>query len=180
MNDIWSILSAHPEANLVGVVAVTLGATWPLYKTRTGILWAQAAVHVAFSLHFFLLGAMSGSLMNALGLGQALAAIPLGKRPGFKIVYIAILPVIATGAVMTWQGAPSFFSALALALFSLARYQTNTLVMRVLMLAAILGWTTHDMLVLSLPGLSADVLSFATSIFMIVRENRQKRAVSVQ
>ena len=97
------ILLAHPAANLVGIVCVALGATWPLYKTRRGLLWAQAAVHVAFSAHFFLLGAYTGSIMNALGLGQALAALPLGKRPGFKIIYLLTLPLIAIGAYMTWQ-----------------------------------------------------------------------------
>ena len=170
------ILLAHPAANLVGVVCVGLGATWPLYKTRRGVLWAQAAVHVAFSTHFFLLGAYTGSVMNALGLGQALAAIPLGKRPGFKIIYILTLPLIATGAVLTWQGLPSVFSALGLALFSLARYQTDTLPMRILMMLGIVGWTMHDILVLSIPGLTADALSFATSVWMIRIERRLAKA----
>lgn len=171
----WEILAANPVANLWGVVCVALGATWPLYKTRRGVLWAQAAVHVAFSLHFYLLGAYTGSLMNALGLGQALAAIPLGKKPGFKIIYLLTLPVIAAGAVLTWQGVPSVFSSLALAMFSLARYQTNIMAMRVLMLLGILGWTVHDILVLSIPGLAADAISFATSLWMIRREMKFAR-----
>ena len=169
------ILLAHPAANLVGIVCVALGATWPLYKTRRGLLWAQAAVHVAFSAHFFLLGAYTGSIMNALGLGQALAALPLGKRPGFKIIYLLTLPLIAIGAYMTWQGLPSVFSSLALALFSIARYLSNTLVMRFLMLVAILSWTTHDLLVMSIPGLAADALSFATSLWMIRIELRMSK-----
>ena len=84
MDEIFAILAANPEANAIGAVAALLGGFWPLFKTRTGMLWAHAAIHVGMSLHFFLLGALSGSLMNALGLGQVLAAIPLGTRPGFK------------------------------------------------------------------------------------------------
>lgn len=169
------ILLANPAANLVGIVCVGLGATWPLYKTRRGLLWAQAAVHVAFSTHFFLLGAFTGSVMNALGLGQALAAIPLGKKPGFKIIYLLTLPLIAIGAYLTWQGLPSVFSSLALAMFSIARYLTQTMPMRVLMILGILSWTVHDMLVLSIPGLAADALSFATSIWMIRFERRMAK-----
>lgn len=176
MDTIIAILLAHPEANMVGAVCVLLGATWPLYKGRTAILLAQAALHVGFSLHFFLLGAMSGSLMNALGLGQIMAAIPLGKNPGFKKLYIAYLPIIAIAAVYTWQGPASLFAALGLTLFSLARYQSGTFLLRVFMVAAILSWTVHDYLVLSIPALTTDVLSLATSFFMIHREHRVAKA----
>jgi len=176
MSALWDILAQHPAANLVGLVAVLLGATWPLFKTRSGMLWAQAALHVAFSLHFFLLGAMSGSLMNALGTGQVLAAIPLGQRPGFRKLYIAYLPVIAAGAALTWQGAPSVFAALGLALFSLARYQAGTMLLRVFMVAAILSWAVHDYLVMSVPALCTDALSLTTSLIMIFRERRMAKA----
>lgn len=168
------ILLAHPAANLVGIVCVALGATWPLYKTRHALLWAQVAVHAAFSLHFYLLGAYTGSIMNALGLLQALSAIPLGTRPGFKVIYLLSLPMIAIGAYMTWQGLPSAFSSVALALFSLARYQSNILPLRLLMMLGILSWTSHDILVMSIPGLSADALSFATSMWMIFVEHRKR------
>lgn len=178
MDAVFDILRAHPEANLVGIACVILGSTWPLYRTRTGMLWAQAALHVAFSLHFFLLGAHSGSLMNALGLGQVLAAIPLGEKPGFKRLYIAILPIIAAAAAFTWQGLSSVFAALGLALFSLARYQMNTMALRVLMIAAIVSWTLHDILVVSIPALTTDTLSLATSLFMIRRERRLQRALA--
>lgn len=179
MDGIVDILLAHPEANIVGAACVALGATWPFFKKRTSLLWAQAVLHVGFSLHFYLLGALSGSLMNALGLFQVLAAIPLGTRPEFKKLYIAILPVIAAGAIFTWGGAPSVFAGLGLALFSLARYQTDTLKLRVFMLAAIFSWTMHDVFVLSLPALTTDVLSITTSILMIRRERHMARTAPV-
>lgn len=176
MTGVWTILAAHPEANLVGVLCVILGSTWPLYKTRRSILLGQAALHVAFATHFFLLNALSGSLMNLIGLAQVLVAIPLGKMPGFKKLYLAILPVIAGAAYLTWQGPASAFVALGFAMMSLARYQHDTLFMRIFMIATILSMTVHDYLVLSLPGLSADALSMATSLYMIRHELIQRRA----
>ncbi|OEJ67742.1 YgjV family protein [Magnetovibrio blakemorei] len=171
------ILLAHPAANLVGIVCVALGATWPLYKTRSSLLWAQVAVHGAFSLHFYLLEAFTGSIMNALGGVQAISAIPLGTRPGFKIIYLLSLPLIALGAYLTWQGWPSVFSSLALALFSLARYQSTILPLRLLMMLGIVCWTVHDVLVMSIPGLSADALSLTTSLWMIFVEHRKRLEV---
>jgi len=176
MDAVFDILAAHPEANAIGAVAALLGGIWPLLKTRTGMLWAQAAIHVGMCMHFLLLGALSGSLMNALGLGQVLAAIPLGQRPGFKKVYLAYLPIIAAGAAYTWAGQVSLFAAGGLALLSLARYQTDILRFRILMLAAIVSWTVHDILVLSIPAMTLDALSFTFSLIMIRRERRLAKA----
>ena len=177
MDDILAILAAHPTANAIGAAAALLGGFWPLFKTRTGMLWAHAAIHVAMSAHFFLLGALSGSLMNALGLGQVLAAIPLGTRPGFKKIYIAYLPLIATGAALTWQGPQSLFAAGGLAMLSLARYQTDVMRFRVLILGAIASWTVYDLWVMSIPALTLDALSLVISLVMIRREYRLARVL---
>ena len=179
MTAFWQLLAVHPEANMVGVLCVFFGSTWPLYKTRRGMLWAQAAVHVAFSLHFYLLGALSGSVMNLLALAQVLAAIPLGRSPGFKRLYIAILPIIAIAAALTWHGASSLFAALGFTMLSLARYQSDTFMMRLLMIGTILCMAVHDYLVLSVPALTADVLSLTTSLVMIGREIRARRALQL-
>lgn len=177
MDEIFAILAANPEANAIGAVAALLGGFWPLFKTRIGMLWAHAAIHVGMSMHFFLLGALSGSLMNALGLGQVLAAIPLGTRPGFKKIYIAYLPIIALGAAYTWNGPESLFAAGGLAMLSLARFQTDVMRFRVLILGAIASWTAYDLLVMSIPALTLDALSLVISLVMIRREYRLARAV---
>lgn len=177
MNPILDILLAHPEANLIGGVSALLGAAWPLLKTRRGMLLAQAAIHVGMCLHFYLLGAMSGSLMNALGLGQTLAAVPLGNKPGFKIIYIAYLPLVLAAAVLTWQGPMSLFAAFGLAGLSLARYQTDVLRFRVLMLTAIFSWSVYDIWVVSIPAMVLDAISLGASLVMIRREFKLARQV---
>ncbi len=172
MDAALAILAANPEANAVGAVAALLGAVWPLFRTRTAMLWAQAVIHVGMSMHFFLLGALSGSLMNALGLGQVLAAIPLGTRPGFKKIYIAYLPIIALGLAYTWQGPVSLFAAGGLASLSLARYQTDIMRFRVFTLITIACWSVYDVMVMSIPGMTLDGLSLIFSLLMIRRERR--------
>lgn len=172
MDAIFEILAANPEANAIGAVAAALGIVWPLFKTRKGMLWAQAAIHVCMGSHFYLLGALSGSLMNVIGLGQVLAAIPLGKRPGFKKIYIAYLPLITIGAIYTWQGPVSLLAAAGLATLSLARYQTDVMKFRVFTLAAIACWGAYDIMVMSIPGMMLDVLSLISSLVMIRRERR--------
>ena len=179
MQAVLDILAAHPAANAFGLFAAVLGAVWPVFKTREQMLWCQAIIHAAMTTHFYLLGAPAGSLMNALGLGQTLAAIPLGTRPGFKKVYIAYLPVIGAGLVYTWNGYESLLPALALAILSLARYQTNVMRFRVMIIGTILSWLVYDVLVMSIPGLMLDAGSLVMSIAMIRREKRLRLAERV-
>ena len=142
------------------------------WRTRKGMLWTQAAIHVCMGSHFYLLGAFSGAFMNVLGLGQVLTAIPLGKRPGFRKIYLAYLPLIALGAIYTWQGPVSLLAAAGLGTLSLARYQTDIMKFRVFTLAAIAFCSAYDITVMSIPGMSLDVLSLISSLVMIRRERR--------
>ncbi|MBF0251524.1 MAG: YgjV family protein [Alphaproteobacteria bacterium] len=171
----WDILLAHPAANAVGAFAALLGITWPLYASRRALLMAQGAAHAAFAVHFWLLGAPTAALMNVLGAAQTGAALPLGDRPGFRRLYLAILPVIALGAALTWHGWASLFSALGLALFSLARYQLDTLALRMLMVLGIVSWFAHNWMVMSIPAMTTDMLSLATSLMMIAAERRRRK-----
>lgn len=179
MDAILAILAANPTANAFGLFAAVLGAVWPVFKTREQMLWCQAIIHAAMATHFYMLGAFSGSLMNALGLGQTLAAIPLGTRPGFKKVYIAYLPLIAAGMVWTWNGYESILPALGIAILSLARYQTDVMRFRVMIIGTILCWLGYDILVMSVPGLILDGGSLVMSIAMIRRERRLRLAEKV-
>lgn len=60
--------------------------------------------------------------------------------------------------VATWRGPASAFAALASALSSLGRYQQQVLRFRGLILASVPCWMAHNLLVGSLPGLTADIL----------------------
>jgi hypothetical protein len=51
--------------------------------------------------HYAGIGALTGGVMALLAGAQALAAIPLGSRPGFRFVYLLTLPLIVAAVVAT-------------------------------------------------------------------------------
>ncbi|MCA9787436.1 MAG: YgjV family protein, partial [Candidatus Cloacimonetes bacterium] len=104
-----------------------------------------------------------------------LAAIPLGLRPGFRMAYLLTLPLIATALLLSWQGWPSIFAALAMAGLSLGRYQVNVLVFRIILLATIPCWVAHNLLVGSLPGLFSDALVSTASIIGLWQHRRRRQ-----
>jgi len=153
--------------NLLGALGVAFNIGWPFLRRRSAMLWGQTAGFTAFTGHFLVLGASTGAIMSALGGVQAVLAVPLGRDPRFRIAYIAVLPVIAVAMALTWMGLPSVFSATAMALISLGRYQLDVVRFRVLMLACIPFWSAHNVLVGSIPGLVSDFVTFTAGAWML-------------
>jgi hypothetical protein len=145
-------------ATLLGLGGVALNCVWPLLQGRRAMLAVQALSGSCFVAHYALLGAPTGSLMNALAVLQAVVAIPLGARPGFRRLYLLTLPLVALGLALSWRGWPSLCAALAMATTSVGRYQTRVLPFRWILLASIPFWVAHNLLVGSLPGLLSDLL----------------------
>lgn len=164
--------SAELLAQLFGFAGTAAGVGWALFRSRVAMLAVQLAASVLFALHFALLGAPTGSLMNVLAGVQAAAAIPLGTRPGFRAVYLAVLPLIAAGLFATWHGLPSAFAAAGLTSVSLARYQTDVRLFRVFMALALPCWFGHNLLVMSVPGMLSDVCAMAINAVMLARPGR--------
>lgn len=163
----WAGLLA--PATMIGFAGTVGGMLWPLAPRRVGMLWGQAVAGACFTVHYALIGAATGSVINLLSTLQCLAAIPLERRPGFRRLYLVTLPVLAVAVALTWQGLPSALAAVAMALMSLGRYQVDERRFRIACLAALICWFGHNWLVGSLPGMMSDTVGFANSLFMLRR-----------
>lgn len=165
-------------AQISGVFAAASGMTWAMFRSRTGMLATQAAAGFFFAIHYFLIGATTAAAMNILAGAQAGAAIPLGENPRFRVVYVALLPLIAIGVVLTWSGGPSAAAAAATVLISLARYQTAVIPFRWFMAAALPCWFIHNIWVFSVPGMLSDVCGMTVNAAMLWRALREKAAAT--
>ncbi len=165
------ILIDQPVAAAWGVFGMMCLIFWPVFRTRTTMLIVQLGIGIGLGVHYGLLGAWTGALMNALCAVQVAAAIPMERRPNLRWTYYAIIPAIAAASAVTWAGWPSAFAALGMVFLTLGRMQSNLLWLRLLLLAAVPFWLIHDVLVGSLPALVADVASFGIGAVMLWRHH---------
>lgn len=163
-------------AQAIGLVGTAGGMAWPLFRGRFGMLVAQLVPSVCFAIHYWMLGAPTGSVMNVLSGLQILAAIPLGSRPEFRLVYLLLLPVIAAAMALTWIGLPSVFAAAGTAFISLSRYQTAVVPLRLCMAVALPCWFGHNFLVGSVPGMMSDCVGMAINAWILTRMLLVQRA----
>lgn len=164
-------------AQALGVAAAACGMGWALFRSRVGMLATQACCGAFFAGHFLAIGADTAAVMNGLAAAQAAAAIPLGERPGFRVAYLALLPLIAVGVWLTWAGGPSLAAAAGTALVSVARYQVDVRRFRLCMALALPCWFVHNVWVFSIPGMLSDVTGMTINAWMLRRDWRVQSSV---
>jgi inner membrane protein len=162
----------RPFATGAGLFGMLCLAAYPLFRARPLLLSAYLGNNLGFAAHYAMLGQATALMMNLMLSVQNLVAIGLGRWPGLRWAYYALVPLLLGAAAVTWQGGLSLLSALAMALSTLGRMQGNEIALRVLMLASAPFWATHDLLVGSLPGLLADLSCMATGAWMLIKQLR--------
>jgi inner membrane protein len=171
------MIDAFSFAAIVGYLGAITNMLWPVFRSRRAMLLAQVAGAFLFAIHFFLLGALTASILITVAGVQAILAVPLGSKPRFRLVYLATVPLIAGIMIYSWQGLPSLFASLGLATISVGRYQLNIIRFRLLLVACIPLWIAHNLMVGSIPGLISDAVSITAGAWMLVVAAREERFI---
>lgn len=161
-------------ADAFGAAAFAGSCLWPLMKRRRALLAGQALTNLMFFTHYLLLGAHTAAALCALVVMQVLAALPEGRSRWQTLVFAGTVPGVVAMACVTWAGLPSVLSSLGITFSTLARWQSDTVRMRLLLLTAGLFWISHNALVMSVFGMASDLCSAAANL---LRLNEARRAV---
>jgi hypothetical protein len=170
------VISIEHLATAFGFAGVLANLSWPLMRERKFMLVGQVIACGLMLTHFLLLGANTGAAIMAVAGIQAALAVPLGKNPRFRLVYLASLVFTPIVCYATWQGLQSVFSSLALAIVCVANYQLDQVRQRSFLITAVVAWFAHNLVVASVPGLVSNVLAFVISARMLVLMAREARA----
>jgi hypothetical protein len=169
MDRFLAVIADDPVAAAAGLAGMVCLAAWPLFQRRSTMLMTYIGNNLAFAIHYGLLHHWTAVAMNGLMGAQTVAAIWLVRWPRLRWVYYALVPALGGASLMTWHGLPSVLAAAATVLSTIGRMQRNEIVLRMLLLASTPCWTAHDLMVGSLPGLVADLLSMTTGAAMLLR-----------
>jgi inner membrane protein len=163
-----ALIADDPVAAVAGLGGMVCLAAWPLFRKRSAMLVTYIGNNLAFALHYGLLHQWTAVAMNGLMGVQTVVAIWLVRWPHLRWVYYGLMPALGGASLVTWHGLPSVLAATATTLSTIGRMQRNETLLRSLLLASTPCWTAHDLMVGSLPGLAADLLSMATGAVMLL------------
>ena len=169
MQRFLAVIADDPVAAAAGLAGMVCLAAWPLFRRRSTMLATYIGNNLAFAVHYGLLHHWTAVAMNGLMGVQTVAAIWLVRWPWLRWPYYALMPALGAASIITWHGSSSVLAAAATALSTIGRMQRNEIVLRSLLLASTPCWTAHDLMVGSLPGLVADLLSMTIGTAMLLR-----------
>ncbi len=177
------VFAANPAAAGAGLIGIVCLASWPLFRARRAMLTTYIGSNLAFVVHYALLGHWTAVAMNGVMALQTLAAMYLVERPRLRWVYYLLMPALAGGSLITSHGLPSLLAGVAATISAVGRVQINQIYLRAWLLTSAVTWLAHDVVVGSLPGLTAHILSMTTGAVMLLlrssgpsgRENQPRR-----
>ena len=170
----WSISYIIGQA--FGVLAVILGFISYQMKTSKGLLILQSSVSVAFIIHYLLLGAPSGCVLNAVCLVRNIAYFFRDKKFLSGVWVPAVFSVlIAALGFWSWQGWYSLFLIVALVINTVAIRCKDPQVIRASILVSSPLVIVYNVIVLSYGGIVYESVAIVSSAIGLIRTSRQRR-----
>ena len=141
-------------------------------KTRRGILFIQVLSLCAWLIHFLLLSAWTGAMLNAINIFITAAFLFKDKKIWVKSNYFftsAIL-ILTAATAATWQGFFSLFALLGVYLATLARWQDKTKMIRFIAIFSGISWIVYDIFVGSYGGIIAELVIIFSIMLSLMRK----------
>jgi len=160
---------------IMGFVAVVLGFVSFQMSTQKHLLLVQTATTIAFCIHYYLIGATSGLMLNLLGIARNLAYYhkdkPLFSGKKCPIFFAVVMGVVG---LLSWQGYYSIFVVLGLVINTVCLSFANPQNIRKSILVTSPMVLIYDAFVLSIGGIIYESVVIVSSIIGIIRYRKQQ------
>ena len=160
---------------IMGFLAVMLGFVSFQMRTQKQLLVVQTATTIAFCIHYYLIGATSGLMLNLLGIVRNLAYYHKDK-PFFSgkkcpIFFAAVMGVVG---MLSWQGYYSIFIVLGLVINTVCLSFSNPQSIRKSILVSSPLVLIYDAFVLSIGGVIYESVVIVSSVIGIIRYRKRE------
>lgn len=179
MEDLIALFST-PEgvaAQCVGFVAMGVALFMFAFRTRKRILFAKLIADALWVVHYLLLGAASGAVINAINVAREGVFYHKEKKWASGILW-PILFVIANvvSTFFSWQGWISLLPLLGSSVNVLALWCASPRRMRILAIPALSLWVVYSVLVGSIPSVLVNSFSIISALYGLLRDAAERSA----
>jgi len=161
---------------MMGLAAVVLGFVSFQMRTQRQLLAVQTATTIAFCIHYYLIGATSGLMLNLLGIVRNLAYYhkdkPLFSGRKCPIFFAVVMGIVG---LLSWQDYYSIFVVLGLVINTVCLSFANPQNIRKSILVSSPLVLVYDAFVFSIGGVIYESVVIVSSIIGIVRYRKAKK-----
>lgn len=163
-------------AQIIGLVALLLGAvSWNL-PSKKKILYFQGLASATYFLHYLLLGGTAGALMNLVTFFRSIVFSKKEHSSWAKsdlwIYFFMALSVTLVG--LFWRGWADILPVCGVILGTWALSRQNPREIRIYMLLTIAFWTPYVIIIQSYSGLLSQVVGVVSIVLGMIRLDSKK------
>ncbi len=157
-------------AQIIGFLGLACNGLSFQQKKRKGILSFQICAAALFVVHYIILGAYTGAVINFLGMLRSIVFINSDKKwakhPAWLGVFIF---VFAVASIVTWADWYSILPATAMILTTVSYWLKNETKIRLVTFPSSPCWLIYNILTDSVAGIATEAVVMTSLIIAIVR-----------
>lgn len=176
MSDFLTSLAADPRAlagQVFGLIPMLLSFWVYIFNDRKKVIAMKAATDLLWALHYFLIGASSGCVINLINTGRDIVFYQKGKKwASYPAIPVFFCAVSAAGTLLSWEGARSLLPLLGTTLAIIGFWCSEPDKMRRFSLPGITLWLIYSVVS---GAVSAVVCNVFSILSMAVAEYNYRR-----
>lgn len=161
-------------AQIIGVLGIIVFLFCYHFKNMKSVLKVKLLVDVIWGTHYFLLGAYSGFVTNAICFIRELIFMNKTKKLFKSKIWLWVFITLNIGtALLTWQGYFSIIPALVSSMATFSFWQKDVRIARKIAILNNVLMFIYDIFVSSYAGMVGESLSFV-SVWIAIYSNRKQ------
>ena len=163
----------------IGIIALTLAVISFQQKTHTYILWFQLLANFFFVVHFGLIGAVTGAILNVVALLRSIVFINKGKKWADNIFWLfffcaaSILAGIFTCDFAS-DGIKPILPIAGMICSTVAFWIKSPKVVRIVAFPSSPLWLVYNALNLSVAGVATEIVNMTSIVIAMIRLDFRK------
>lgn len=161
---------------IVGFAAMAIIVASYQQKSHKNILTFQMVSGLLFTVHYLLLGAYTGAIMNLLGAFRSLVYSNRSKKWASSKIWPVIFSIaFFISGILTWDNIFSLFPLIAMLMSSVVLWIEKPKVNRIFSLPTSTCWLIYNIKTLSYPGIITEIFVLSSIIIGILRLDIKKK-----
>lgn len=164
-------------AQVIGVIAFCL-AVWSYQQNEhKKMVLLQLIANLCFVIHYYLLGAYTGALLNSIGFARSIVFMCKDKKWAASNGWIVFFSLLCVGAgVYTWDGLLSLLPMTAMIFTTVAFGIDRPKITRLLSFPSSPLWLIYNVINQSWGGVLTECFNMISIIVGMLRFDRKKKA----
>ena len=158
----------------IALVALAVFAISFHSKTRSRILFVNTVSLIIWTVHFSLLHAWSGVILEILNILITIFFIFREKDKRLdKVVFVYLaIAALVIGTLFTWEGFYSVFALIGVSIMTISKWQNHPQKLRFVAIFASVSWIVYDYFVGSSGGIISECVIILSLLISIARSKK--------